>query len=145
MKLQPTHIGKLGDRLTRRTFEDSEDDTVLRVIITLDVRDDEPAPETPHPRPSHETRVEARQRLIDARARSRQAAIGPVIDALIEKRLDVKGPKAPRLIRSVVVDGAARDILKGIELPGVARVQIDRSLPLIRPKSRASLQVQTED
>lgn len=145
MKLQSTQIGKLGDLVTRRTFEDAEDDTLLRVIITLNVQDDEPAPETPRPCASHETRVEARQRRINARARSRQAAIGPVIDALIEQRLDVKGPKTERLIRSIVVDGAASDILKGIELPGVARVQVDRPLPLIRPSSRASLQAQTED
>ena len=98
MKLHSTHIGKLGDLATRRTFEDSEDDRVLRVIITLDVKDDDPAPEAPDPRQCHETRVEARQRLIRARARSREAAIGPVIDALIEQHLDVKGPKAPRLI-----------------------------------------------
>ena len=135
MKLRSTHIGKFGDLATRRTFENSEDDTVLRVIMTLEVKDDDPALEAPNPRQSHETRVEARQRLIDARARSRQAAIGPVIDALIEQHLDVKGSIAPRLIRSIVVDGAARDILKGIELPGVARVQIDQPLPLIRPKT----------
>lgn len=145
MKLHSTHIGKLGDLATRRTFEDSEDDRVLRVIITLDVKDDDPAPEAPDPLQCHETRVEARQRLIRARARSREAAIGPVIDALIEQHLDVKGPKAPRLIRSIVVDGLARDILKGIELPGVARVQIDRALPLIRPKLKAPAQVQTKD
>lgn len=145
MKLLPTHIGKLCDSATRQTFENSEDETVLRVIITLDVNDDHKALETLRPRQSHETRVETRRRLIDARTKSRKAAIRPVIDALIEQHLDVKGQAEPHLTRSIVVDGAARDILRGMELPGVARVQVDRPLPLIQPRSRARTLVHTED
>lgn len=135
MKLKPAHLEKLRDPATRRMFEASDDGTQLRVIVTLKVEDDTETP--PVPPSIFETRRETRQRLIETRARTRGAATSAIIEALHRRHLEVKGQREPRLTRSLVVDGMARDILNGIELPGVARVQIDRPLELLRARGNS--------
>lgn len=129
MNLKPAHLAKLSDAATRRTFEGSDDGTPLRVIVTLKVKDDAGVPRTSQSPP--ETRREMRKRLIDGRTLAYQDA-KTVIRALQNQDLEVKGPDKPRLTRSLVVNGLAGNILNGIELPGVARVQIDQPLRVTR-------------
>lgn len=130
MKLTHRHLAKLTDAATRQALEASAGETELRVILTLRAHGERRIPiGGRHP----ETRLEARRQLIEAQLRVRDPAIRPTIEALVERGLVVKGGHGGHLTRSVVVDGKARDILKGIELAAVVRVQIDQSLELIRP------------
>ena len=126
----PVHLAKLSDTATRHAFEASADEMELRVILTLGFPGERPVP-TAGRRP--ETRLEARRQLIQAKLGTRDPAFRRMIEALVEQGLVVKGRHGRHLTRSIVVDGKARDLLKGIELPAVARAQIDQPLELIRP------------
>ena len=131
MKLTDEQLEKIRDSITKDALEDASGDTPLRVIMTLRPKRTKKtskslrvaALETRKEIPP-DSRTEMRRRLIAQKTQARRAELQPIIDELTARSLDVKGGR----LRTVVVDGLASDILKGIDVSGVSKVRVDRKV-----------------
>lgn len=132
MKLTVDQRRKIGDDETLKAFEEAAAAEQLRVVFTLKV--DEEGANTPRvmqvgPNATLEDRTQYRQRLINSRKALLNDQIREILDQLAQNSLETKGGSS-RILKHIVVDGSAKNILKSLELDGIARARISRQRPI---------------
>lgn len=134
MKLNTTHIQKL-DPLLRKALERATGEEFLSTLMLLRPESKESAndaPESTEPDPSHfESREEYRGALIARQREMVSRGIEGTLQALADLSLR---PRGGSISHAVVVQGAARQILSALELPGVAHATLDRPVTLVEPQ-----------
>jgi hypothetical protein len=120
-----------ADPMLREALRNAGDQGIVRAVLVL--RHEPDAGEPPAPPPSaYPSRVEYRRALIERqRRRLKEGEVGRTVRALEE--MDLK-PRGGDLFEIVVVEGPADKVVSALELPGVARGDVDRPLELVNPR-----------
>jgi hypothetical protein len=132
MKLEQRHIKKI-DPLLQNALKQAGGDEQLCVIMVLgsESRDTGDNYIYQQLNPSEfPSRQNYREALIKQRQAQLDREIGDTLSALQNLSLFVRDRT---ISHSVVVKGAARQILESLELPGVRYASLDRPLELIKP------------
>jgi len=126
MKLTSANLGKADDAL-RRVLDSAKPNDPVRVVMILDPSATSPrADEADLPKPSQfPDRIAYRQALIAKQKAARAESIGATIESLKDLSLRVRGGE---ITRAVIVEGAAKDILTCLALPGVRSVALDQPI-----------------
>jgi hypothetical protein len=134
MNVQTPHIGKANAPL-REALHDAKPDANLRAILFLGP--DEPVGQTaraPEVRPSQfGSRTDYRAHLIAKQAENLRHRYGETLQKLRDLDLDVRGGE--KVVRAVVVEGTAKQILSSLGLPNVRAAKLDQPIELIRPRA----------
>jgi hypothetical protein len=133
MKIEEKQIEK-ADPLLQEALKRANGDEILRAIMLLGPEGDseknhieqEPDPE------QFADRAAYRQALINSRQRQISHQLGDIMQDLRARSLTLFGGT---ISPTVVVEGAAREILRSLDLPGVRHASLDRVIQLHEPSS----------
>ena len=131
MKLEEKQIEK-ADPLLQEALKKAKGDEIIRTIMLLGGEaeaGDRSAGQEPDPE-QFADRASYRRALIENRERQISHQLGDVMRELRGRALKLTGGT---ISPTVVVEGAAREILRSLDLPGVRHASLDRAIKLDRP------------
>ena len=126
-----------ADEPLREALKQAEPKQTLQAVVVLDPAADAGAAAEPFGLGETGMQMESRKATIARRARELADQLGPTLQALRALGLEVRGG---RLGRTIVVKGAARDLLASLDISGVRQAALDRLIGLgdsaVRRKGR---------
>lgn len=134
VKLTSADVAKADAALRQRLDEAKPGDTV-RVVMILDPSQTSGlSHESKVPKPTEfPDRVAYREALITKQKAAMTDSVGATIQSLKDLSLKVHGGE---VTRAIVVEGAAKDLLASLGLPGVRSATLDQPLRTTRPRKR---------
>lgn len=132
MNLKSKNLSKADESL-REALQQAGPKQTLQAVVVLELADDAgAAAERPAPE-EYGSRGEYRAAMIDRREGELTELLGPTFQALRDLGLEVHGG---RLGRTVVVKGAARDLLASLDIPAVRQAVLDQLIGLKAPPAK---------
>jgi hypothetical protein len=115
----------------REALQNASDQQVVRAVLVL--RHEPEGVDGPEPSPSaYPSRVEYRRALIERqRRRLKEGEVGQTVRTL--QGMDLK-PRGGDLLEVVIIEGSADKVASALELPGVVRGDLDRTIHLVEPR-----------
>jgi NACHT domain len=125
MKLYPQHIAKV-DPLLQEALSQASGEEVIRAVMALDMKESI-AEKTLLDPARFSSRQSYRQALIEQREEYMSEALRETLHALDQLSLTTMRTKISPI---VVVEGAANEVLRSLEVPGVRHASLDRFIGL---------------
>jgi hypothetical protein len=131
MNANSKNLGK-ADVSLREAIEQADPGQTLQAVVDLDPVDGTTRGASKQLTPGEfGSRDEYRQAMINRREAELAEKLGPTLQSLRELGLEVKGG---RLGRTVVLKGAASDLLASLDLPAVRQATLDQPFGLGQDK-----------
>jgi hypothetical protein len=133
MELKSNNLSKADESL-REALRQAQPPETIQAVMVLETADDRTGSASKQPEPGEfSSREEYRQAMIDQREAELAEQLGATLQSLRDLGLEVHGGRRGR---TVVVKGAARDLLASLDIPAVRQATLDQPFGLSDSSSR---------